>query len=119
MNVAFDIDFTITKYPKFFKLALRMLDGFVLTSFVKEVGGKEKNVRYRVRQLKKLGIKGGDFRILAIAQGDKQEEFAKAKADLCTRLNVNIIFEDDPVYISECAKVCEVIQVGSERGLKW
>jgi len=115
MNVAFDIDFTITRFPKFFKSAIRMLDGFILTSFVREVGGKEKNIRYRVKQLRKLGIKGGDFRILAVAPGESQEDFAKAKADMCTRLGVDIIFEDDPVYIRECSKVCEVIQVGRSK----
>lgn len=111
MNVAFDIDFTITKYPKFFREALTMLDGLILTSFVREVGGKEKNVRYRVRQLRKLGIKGGDYRLIAIANGTEQQEFAKNKADLCEKLEVEILFEDDPVYIEECRKVCEVIQV--------
>lgn len=117
MNVGFDIDFTITKEPQFFRDAISLLGGFVITSMVREVGGKEKNARYRVRQLRKLGIKGGDFSILAIASGDDQKELGENKARICEALNVDLIFEDDPVYIEECAKVCEVIRVGDRQDL--
>jgi hypothetical protein len=111
MIVAVDIDFVITRFPDFFKEILEKFNNIVLTSEIKEVGDREENYKYRIEQLRKLNINGGDYDILVVAQGNNWDECGDQKREVCDLLNIDIVFDDEDSYIEKIKEVTNVIQV--------
>lgn len=111
MRVGIDIDFTLTVFPEFFKNLMSKFRSIIVTSFIKEIGDREANFKYRVRQMRKLGIKGGDYEILAIAEGLNLKEVGKDKAIFCDLLGIDVMFDDQEIYVDQIKRVTDVVLV--------
>ena len=96
MNVALDIDDTITRCPGFFALLSKALN---------DSGHKVYIITYREdrelaeEELAELGITYHDI-VLATEQELEDAEFFQWKADVCRRLKIDIFFEDMPEVVN-------------------
>jgi len=126
MNIALDIDGTITKNPRFFS---------ILSQAVRQDGGKVYIVTSRgntndsrvqtEKELTSYGIEFDDLVIIADSAGKEQimcphedldwyQKYLWQKVAVCLDYNVGIVFEDDPKVISlfeEHAPDIQVFQV--------
>lgn len=112
---AFDIDGTITSdYVAFGNLMASLMaagdDVHVITSALPTERRTWGSVAYRREQLDAYGVfPGKHYSHLHIAKGETAEERGKAKAKLCQRHHVSMMFEDDPRYAREIERVCTVM----------
>ena len=126
MNIALDIDGTITKNPEFFS---------VLSHSARQAGGKVYIVTSRGnsadarvqtgKELASYGIEFDDLVIIADSGGKEQitcphenldwyQKYLWQKVKVCLDYNIRIVFEDDPKVISlfeEHAPDIQVFQV--------
>jgi hypothetical protein len=121
MNIALDIDGTITKRPDFFAVlsrAFRASGGkvYIVTSRV-----NSSDVRSQThKELKSYGV---EFDELIIIPNDKEQipcphddldwykKYLWQKVSVCLECNVTILFEDDAVVIELFKKYAPDIQV--------
>ena len=126
MNIALDIDGTITKNPEFFSVlsqAIRQAGGkvYIVTSR-SNADGVEVQTR---KELASYAIEFDNLVIIADSGGQKQitcphenldwyQKYLWQKVAVCLDYNVGIVFEDDPKVISlfkEHAPDIQVFQV--------
>jgi len=126
MNIALDIDGTITKNPEFFSVlsqAIRQAGGkvYIFTSR-SNADGVEVQTR---KELDLYGIEFDDLVIIADGGGNEQitcphedldwyKKYLWQKVKVCLDHNVHVVFEDDPKVISlfeEHAPDIQVFQV--------
>lgn len=110
MNIAVDIDGTITESPGFFKefmLAMREKGHsiHIITGTTNIKKTPEECQEHRKAQLKKYDIKEKeDYDYLVICRSPMVEGVAAAKADYCKNKNIDIIFEDSDLFIEAINK---------------
>ena len=126
MNIALDIDSTITRTPGFFSMlsrSVRQAGGkvYIVTSR-SNADGVEDQTR---KELAAYGIEFDDLVIIADSGGKEQitcpdedldwyKKYLWQKVRVCLDYNVRIVFEDDPKVISlfkEHAPDIQVFQV--------
>jgi len=99
MKIALDIDGTITRYPEFFsKLSHIWDDDVYVISF-----------RYSmdscVEDCKKYNIK---YKEIFLAKNED------SKAEICDRLGIEVLFDDDPDFLVHCKKNMLALMVRNE-----
>lgn len=122
MNIALDIDGTITKRPAFFAMLSRSIRGtggkvYIVTSRAGDAGVKELSKK----ELMAIGV---EFNDLFVIPDDKQKQipcphdnldwyqkYLWQKVSVCLDHNVSIVFEDDPKAIALFAEFAPDIQV--------
>lgn len=122
MNIALDIDGTITKCPKFFAFLSRSVRGtggkvYIITSRSSVAGVKELSQQ----ELTSLGV---EFDDLFIISNDKQnqilcphgnldwyQKYLWQKVSVCIDHKVCIVFEDDPKVVALFEEFAPDIQV--------
>lgn len=90
MNVALDIDDTITRHPEFFAFLSKVLRDGGHKVFIITFRHDEPDTR---KDLKSMGI---TFDKLVVASGEELERvgFCEWKGNVCKELDVDIMFED-------------------------
>ena len=123
MNIALDIDGTITRTPGFFSMLSRSVRQagskvYIVTSR-SNAGGVEVQTR---KDLALYGIEFDDLVIIADGGGNEQitcphedldwyQKYLWQKVAVCLDYNVRVVFEDDPKVISLFEKHAPDIQV--------
>lgn len=112
LKIGIDVDYTITSFPLFFSLLTQRLFNdcqiFIITSYDRIVGNLRQNFLYRLKQLKELDIK---FHFLILAKGENLEELGKDKARICKDYGIDIMFDDDNVFVSHLVKEVNVFHI--------
>lgn len=108
-RIAISVDFSLTAITPFFKALMgdmrKSSEFVILASTAEEIGNRLDNYRYRARQLQKMGI--DDFDFLVVADG---EDVGQRKKDICEKLGVSLVFEDNDNDIRELKKVAKVLR---------
>lgn len=94
MKIAFDIDGTITEVPKQMKELIRMHDSVILTGSL----NPNATIDGRIEQLRKYDISDEDFDEIVQCIGIDVVDVAKKKGEYCRDNNIDLIFEDSPLY---------------------
>lgn len=118
MNVAFDIDGTVTDAPDVFAAVTAALTRaghhvFVVTAYGPGDPKTHGDQKWRQEQLAELGLNvGRNYERVYIAAGDTKHDVANEKRDICKMLNVRL-FVDNSVLncraVSETA-LCLLVQ---------
>lgn len=113
MIIAFDIDYVATAIPDIIEAQAQFYRGrgdtvLYLSSMIQEVGTRTENFKYRVKQLRKLGLIS--FDAILLADGESKEELANSKAVLCNKFGVNVVFDDDPAFCVSMSQHAYVFQ---------
>jgi len=101
MKIAFDIDGTITEVPKQMKLMMDLCHSVILTGSL----NPNATIDGRLEQLSKYGINKEDFDEIVQCIGADVTEVAKKKAEYCRDNNIDLIFEDTPLYTYWISKI--------------
>lgn len=115
LNIAIDIDGTITVHPDQFKeLMLRWFwgDVIILTGGLADVEGADLDARQvsREAQLAEYGIfRGRHYREIFICVAPNTDRVAEMKAEVCAEHNVEIFFDDTDKYCTEVKKVVPLV----------
>jgi len=97
MEIAFDVDDTITKNPSLFRefmLSLRTM-GAIVYILTGNDGSMPRSKR--LKQLKKIGIVNC-YDELLIAEGRNVAEVAREKAEICSERQIDIFIDDTELY---------------------
>ena len=113
LKIGVDLDYFTTVIPDFVNALTRLFSGdgseiFIISSMVPEVGDLVENFKYRVEQLEKLGVHGFDVMVLTDGKGLKG--LAESKKSLCSQLKIDLLFDDEPIFVEDCKEVCHVLQ---------
>ena len=122
MNVALDIDGTITKKPQFYAILARGVRAAGGKVFVVTSRSNSSDVRKQTkRELDAYGIAFDDLIIIADAEGDRiacphddldwYQKYLWQKVSVCLKHKVSIVFEDDPKVIELFRRFAPSIQV--------
>ncbi len=108
MKIAIDIDGTITANPRFFKRFIESQlkagnEVHVLTGSVRSREEDEESPRRRVEQLAKLGITEYTC-LVQITRRSQYPDIGVGKGVYCKENSIDMIMEDDELYIREIAK---------------
>jgi uncharacterized HAD superfamily protein len=101
MNIAIDIDGTLTRDTEKLKKLMETLvkdennKVILLTGCINDSPTEAE----RIAQLAELGIKSDHYTALERCIGTTHEDVAMKKATYCKENNVDLIFEDDDLYI--------------------
>lgn len=114
MKIAIDIDKTITANPHFFRLFIedQMKAGneiHVLTGRVAHTEGDMESPPDRVEQLAKLGITSYT-RLVQITRSQQHPDIGIGKGEYCRDNGIDMIMEDDPLYIKEISRISPATQ---------
>jgi len=105
MNIAIDIDGTITKNPKLFlNLMLKWKFGGNEVVLLTGNGDGTMTRKARLTQLRGLGIPEYAYHNLVIAEGDGELLVAKEKARILNILSTDIFIDDNFDNIAEAKK---------------
>ncbi len=123
MNIALDIDDTITKNPRFFSLLSRSIRGAGGRVYIVTSRGNADGVKEKTRQeLASYGIEFDALFIIADSGSQKQipcphgnldryQKYLWQKVKTCLDYSVDIVFDDDPKVVSLFEEYAPDIQV--------
>lgn len=101
MKIAFDIDGTLTRFPKQLREIMIKNYSIILTGSLSDLP----NYDARYKQLDNIGISKTDFNEIIICCGKTVQEVALKKAEICKEMKIEMIFEDTKIFLDEINKI--------------
>lgn len=124
MNFGVDIDGTVSAMPEVFQAICRSLmrcghHVYVVTAAMPDRKHPEKNTPHgRQEELAGYGMfPRTHYDRVVLAWGDDRRQVAKAKAEWCRKLHLDVMFDNDPLNVAACREVTDVLVPSDHPGV--